>query len=156
MGKVGVLKLREAITFAFVLVLVLSATAAGKPPTLEYGIIRNHDKAPPLPSTHPQPVNDPRRGCTAENYCRHFTLAVDNPSGTRFEARATVKVGARLNSRAPGTEAIAAAIAKWSLNHASVKSSRLLSVSVNSTACADSSEKLHLQVSHLSFMSNYE
>lgn len=68
-------------------------------------------------------------------------------SGTGFVVNVTVKRGSPLNSSAPGTEAIAAAMAKWYLNHTSLNSSRLLIVSVlNSTAGADSSEKLHQQV----------
>ncbi|XP_022746691.1 uncharacterized protein LOC111296574 [Durio zibethinus] len=83
-----------------------------------------------------------KRGCNAVNYCRGFTLSVENRSGTRVEAVAIVKAGAPLNSSAAGTEAIATGIASWSLNKTK---SGMLSVSINATAGADSAQMLQLK-----------
>lgn len=74
------LKLSKAKAFALALALaflLVSPTAAGKPPTLNYDVIV---QAPPSTSTHPPVVNDdPTRGCFREDYCRSFTLSFVNP-----------------------------------------------------------------------------
>ncbi|XVF83217.1 hypothetical protein PTKIN_Ptkin16aG0116300 [Pterospermum kingtungense] len=90
-------------------------------------------------------ISNIRWPCNVEDHCRHLTLSLYDLSGTRFEVNVTAKMGASANSRAPGLEAVAAAIAKWSLNNKSDNSSTLLSVSLNSTAGADSAENLHLE-----------
>ncbi|XP_022747410.1 uncharacterized protein LOC111297079 [Durio zibethinus] len=133
-------KVVETMGFVLILLLLQQVKAADKPPTLEYGIISKNNNGPPLTSTHPPPANDPTSGCNTGNYCRHFTLSFENPSGIRIEAVA-VELGTPLNSTAPGTEAIAAGFAEWSLNK--TKSGRL-SISINASG-AESAEMLQLK-----------
>ncbi|XVF83220.1 hypothetical protein PTKIN_Ptkin16aG0116600 [Pterospermum kingtungense] len=134
----------ETMMFALIFPLLLLGTFAGKP-TLEYGPIRRHNNGSPSTSTHPPPTNPSTRPCNVEDRCRHLTLSFYDLSGTRFEVNVTVHMGASSTSGEPGSEALAAAMAKWSLNNQSKISSRLLNVSLDSTASADSAENLHLE-----------
>ncbi|TYH51975.1 hypothetical protein ES332_D10G318900v1 [Gossypium tomentosum] len=67
--------------------MIQPAQGAAKTPTLQHGTFGRSNNAP---STHPPPVNDPTRGCNAENGCRQFTLSLENRRGTPVEAIANV------------------------------------------------------------------
>ncbi|KAG8502952.1 hypothetical protein CXB51_000726 [Gossypium anomalum] len=90
-----------AFALPCLLLMIQPVQEAAKTPTLQYGTFGRSNNAP---STHPLPVNDPTRGCNAEN-------------GTPVEAVANVTmVEGTLNHREPGTEAIVAGIATWFSN----------------------------------------
>ncbi|KHG16628.1 hypothetical protein F383_22288 [Gossypium arboreum] len=142
-------KLTKAIlAFALpcLLLLIQPVQGASKTPTLQYGTIGRRNNAP---STHPPPVNDPTRGCNAENGCRQFTLSLENRRGTLVEAVGNVTMAeGTLNHREPGTEAIAAGIATWFLNKTESNSNTYGRLSISQdpiSSAAVSSQMLQLQ-----------
>ncbi|XP_040934006.1 uncharacterized protein [Gossypium hirsutum] len=142
-------KLTKAIlAFALpcLLLLIQPVQGASKTPNLQYGTIGRRNNAP---WTHPPPVNDPTRGCNAENGCRQFTLSLENRRGTLVEAVGNVTMAeGTLNHREPGTEAIAAGIATWFLNKTESNSNTYGRLRISQdpiSSAAVSSQMLQLQ-----------
>ncbi|OMP06491.1 hypothetical protein CCACVL1_01546 [Corchorus capsularis] len=92
--NIGLVQLIKSILLAALIVLSQLARiiADDRPPTLNYDIFPKNSGHPP------QPVNEPTRGCSTPDYCRHYYIL------------------SVMTASENGTKAIVYGIAEWSVN----------------------------------------